>query len=252
MINNVSTRVQSGNLYAYTKGNPVMWSDPSGMVATPNRENMWQHLMDGVREGFVESLESQMQGARESAMEAARNALGAGIVDGTRVRFDTLDEAAMAWGEMFGQLSIADRREWGAWLYRDEVGYYWGELIVGSARSLTGFWYDRGTDRTNAVGWIHTHGSNAGRVDLNFSAGDAAIIHAVYARYGVLIPAFLVNVHGEFFRMDPEITNLASQAELWAMNDDYQRWHGTRWDPERGFFHMYVLNRYVHMLGRLW
>lgn len=88
-----------------------------------------------------------------------------------KTRFNTIDETAIDFGMYANCTSIARFQEFGAYVYKDNDGYYWADVKLGTPERQQVI-----IDATKArkcCAILHTHGGTAGGASCNnFSTGD--------------------------------------------------------------------------------
>ena len=112
--------------------------------------------------------------------------------------FDTVDECAVDFGMYANCASIALYREFGAYVFEDENGYYWGGLEIGKkdAQNVVTNTTYAGKCTAN----LHTHGATAGGASSNhFSIGDQKIAKK-YKK-----PIYLCSPVGEQLKYEPDV-----------------------------------------------
>lgn len=112
--------------------------------------------------------------------------------------FNTVDECAIDFGMYANCASIALYREFGAYVFEDENGYYWDGLEIGKK--------DMQNVSTNAdyaracVAMLHTHSGTAGGASNNhFSTADQKIASKFKK------PIYLCSPVGEQLRYEPDV-----------------------------------------------
>ena len=95
-------------------------------------------------------------------------------ISDTKPYFNTIDECALDFGMYTNCASIALYRELGAYVFKNDKGYYWTGLKIGK-KDRQELYIDANLAR-QSVAILHTHGGTAGGAANNhFSTGDKKV-----------------------------------------------------------------------------
>lgn len=112
--------------------------------------------------------------------------------------FNTVDECAIDFGMYANCASIALYREFGAYVFEDENGYYWDGLEIGK-KDMQNVAINEIFAR-KCIAILHTHGGTAGGASNNhFSTGDKKIA-SKYKK-----PIYLCSPVGEQLKYEPNV-----------------------------------------------
>ena len=210
------------NMYAYCNGNPVMYCDPSGMG--PEAEGIALAFILGAFGALLSALTPEILAPIVSGITGLIGsidlaALGniftviAKLVEGLfglDNYYDTADLAAEAFGRMYNGRSIAEDREYAAFIYTKTIAgktyYKYSTPIPGTHASFS---LSLASRPRNTVSIVHTHGKACSCHDKEvFSSDDFD------AWYGI---QYLITPSGTLRKYNPGNINPDSRDGAWII-----------------------------------